>query len=136
MSLKLLPLQGWKSLVALNGFHSMLLGVKMLPLYQEVGYEEFFMLFKDMSPEQQEKILRQGVAFVQMKQDEVEAILSFVVDANGIPFSDNLRLLKPGAIVEGLIAVAMEFGRIEVGILSEDEKKKFPTSASTSDAPT
>lgn len=132
--MKVLPLQGYKSLRALNAFHTLLLGLKMLPVHLSTDYVTFFESFKTKSDEEKESAIRQAVAFVQLTYEEIEAMVSFVVDKNGVPYSSiNFKDLKPNEIFEIIVAVAMEVGRIKVELVSENEKKKSPTTPSTSD---
>ncbi len=125
MSRKVLPLKGYKSLKALNAFHTLLLGLKMLPAYIGVDYQEFYAAFKTKTEGQKETALREAAAFVQLSPDEVEAIISFATDKNGIKYSDvNASNLDPGEIFEIIVAVCMEIGRIKIELVSEEEKKK------------
>ena len=129
--MKLLPLTGYKSLRALNAFHSLLLGLKMLPINLDKDYVEFFASFKDKTDAEKEAALRQAVAFVQLSQDEVEALVSFGTDSNGIPYSSvNQKQLAPEELFDIIIAVCMEIGRIKIELVSEEEKKKSPITPS------
>lgn len=132
--MKVLPLVGYKSLRALNAFSSLLLGLKMLPIYLGLGYVEFYASFKDKSDEEKESDLRQALAFVQLSQEEVEALASFATDSNGIAYTPvNLKTIGAEELFEILIAVCMEIGRIKVELVSEEEKKKSLTSQSISE---
>ncbi len=127
MILKTLPLRGYKSLRALNGFHALLLGLKMLPAYIMEDYETFYASFKEKSEAEKEKLIREAALFVQLAQDEVEALISFACDKNGIAYSPvNLKNLGPGDLHEVIVAVCMEIGKIKIEIVSENEKKKLP----------
>lgn len=126
---KILPLTGYKSLRALNAFHALLLGLKMLPAYQAEGYESFYASFSERTDSDKEKLLREAAVFVQLQQDEVEALLSFATDKNGVPYSAvNLKNLNAGELHEIVVAVCMEIGRIKIDLVSEEEKKKSLTS--------
>lgn len=126
---QILPLTGYKSLRALNAFHALLLGLKMLPAYQAEGYESFYASFSERTDSDKEKLLREAAVFVQLQQDEVEALLSFATDKNGVPYSAvNLKNLNAGELHEIVVAVCMEIGRIKIDLVSEEEKKKSLTS--------
>lgn len=132
--MKLLPLVGYKSLRALNAFHSLLLGLKMLPIYLDLDYVSFFASFKEKTEEEKEDALRQAAAFVQLSQDEVEALVSFATDSNGVPYSSvNQKQLGAEELFEIIIAVCMEIGRIRIELVSEEEKKKSLTTQSISE---
>ncbi len=125
MTRKVLPLKGYKALRALNAFHALLLGLKMLPAYLGEPYEQFYAAFNLKTDSQKETFLREAVAFVQLAQDEVEALVSFATDKNGIPYSSvNAGNLAIDELHEIIVAVCMEIGRIKIGIVSEEEKKK------------
>lgn len=129
MNQKILPLVGYKSLRALNAFHALLLGLKMLPAYQAEGYESFYASFGEKTDAEKEKLLREAAVFVQLQQDEVEALITFATDKNGVPYSAvNLKNLNAGELHEIIVAVCMEIGRIKIDLVSEEEKKKSLTS--------
>jgi hypothetical protein len=127
--MNILELKGYKSLKALNAFHTLLLGLKMLPAYIQIPYEEFYENFRDMPEPEKEKYIREAAVFVQLEQNEVEALVSFATDSNGIPYTAvNLKNLGAKEIHEIIVAVCMEIGKIEVALLSEEEKKNFQIS--------
>ncbi len=120
-----LPLQGYASLRALNAFHALLLGLKMLPAYIGEPYEKFYEGFRTKTEGEKETLLREAVAFVQLSPEEVAALVSFCTDKNGIPFSAiNQKNLTPDEMFEVIVAVCMEIGKIKIDLVSEDEKKK------------
>lgn len=130
--MKVLPLVGYKSLRALNAFHTLLLGMKMLPVHIGESYESFFESFKAKTEAEKETMIREAAVFVQLTQEEVEALCSFCADKNGIPYrSENIGNLNAGQIHEIIVAVCMELGRIRVDILSEAEKKNSQLSRSS-----
>lgn len=123
--MKLLPLKGYKSLRALNAFHALLLGLKMLPAYREVAYEAFFAAFDQKSEADKEAMLREAVVFVQLERDEVEALVGFAADKHGVEYGPvNLGNLAPNQIHEIIVAVCMEIGRMKVSLVTPAEKKK------------
>lgn len=131
--IKTLPLKGYKSLRALNGFHALLLGLKMLPAYITEDYVSFYEGFKVRSEAEKEKLLREAILFVQLGQDEVEALISFAADPNGIPYSPvNMKNLSVDQLHEIIVAVCMEIGRIRIELVSEEEKKNSLGSQSMS----
>ncbi len=120
-----LPLKGYKSLRALNGFHALLLGLKMMPAFMGDSYESFHASFKEKSDADKETLLREAAVFVELQEDEVEALISFCADKNGVPYgATNLKNLKPDELHEIIVAVCMEIGRIKIDIVTEEEKKK------------
>lgn len=122
---KVLPLKGYKSLKALNAFNALLLGLKMLPEFLAIDYASFFDSFKEKTEGEKETLIRQAVAFVELDESEVLALVSFCCDANDVPYEPlNLSNLKPDELHEIIVSVCMEIGRIKIDLVSEDEKKK------------
>jgi hypothetical protein len=131
---KVLPLKGYKSLRALNAFHALLLGLKMLPAYSEQSYESFFESFNQKTEQEKETLIREAVVFVELAEDEVESLISFATDKNDIPYSQvNLRNLSPAEMHETIVAVCMEIGRIKIDLVSQTEKKNCPPVLSISE---
>ncbi len=133
MTLKVLPLEGYKALKAYNAFNALLLGLKMLPVYNHLSYEEFFASFADMTDDERERKLRQAVDFVGLAEDEIAALVSFVPDRNGIPYdATNSKRMPVADMHQAIVAVCMAIGRIKADLLTEAEKKSYRNSASTS----
>lgn len=122
--MKILEIKGYNSLRALNGFHALMLGVKMLPTYMALSYEEFFHNVSLMPLEDQEKIIREAVSFVELSLEEVEAFLSFACDPNGIPYKkENLKNLNPKEILEIIVLICLEIAKMNVDLVTTKEKK-------------
>lgn len=119
-----LPLKGYKSLRALNAFHALLLGLKMLPAHIGESYESFHASFKEKDDAQKETMIREAAVFVKLEEDEIEALISFCCDKNGVPYGPmNLKNLTAGELHEIIVAVCMEIGRIRIDLVTEAEKK-------------
>ncbi len=128
--MKTLELKGLRSLRALNAFNTLMLGLKMLPAYMGESYEEFLGRVEAMPPSDQEKMIREAAVLVPLDRDELEALLGFCCDANGIPFSaENIKGLGPRELHEGVVAVCMQIAKIKIDLVSDSEKKNFAASA-------
>jgi hypothetical protein len=122
--IQVLELKGYKSLRALNAFHALMLGLKMLPSYMGESYEEFFLRIQSMPPEDQKKMIREAALFVELQKEEVEALICFCADKNGVPYvSENLKGLAPDQILEIVIAVCFEISKIKIDFVTDTEKK-------------
>jgi hypothetical protein len=98
----------------------------MLPAYIGESYETFYEGFKTKTEAEKETFIREAVLFVQLQQDEVEALASFAADKNGVPYqAANMKSLSPEELFEIIVAVCMEIGRIKIDLISEEEKKKL-----------
>lgn len=124
MAIKVLELKGFKSYRALCAFHTLMLGLKMLPDYMNEGYEEFYDRLSKMPAEDQKKMIDEAVKLVPLDSEEVEALMSFACDNNGVPYSKvNIDNLNPLQINENLSAVCVEISKIKIDFVSESEKK-------------
>lgn len=121
---KVLPLVGYKSLRALNAFHMIMMGLKMVPIYSFIPYEEFYASFDEKSLEEKKTFLRNGLAMIELKEDEVEALLCFTTDSNGIPYGKtNMKNLDLKEIYECCLSVLIAISEIEIHFITESEKK-------------
>ncbi len=124
--MKVLELKGYKSLKALNVFHALMLGLKMLPAYQGETYENFFARVTVMPAADQEKLIREAALFVNLERDEVEALVCFVSDPNGIPYTaENVKNLGPDQLFEVIVQVCLAISKIKIDFVTETEKKKL-----------
>lgn len=124
MKIKTLELKGTNSYTAMQVFHKLMLGLKMLPAYGHLSYEQFYSMLDLLSPEEQERKIREAALFVNLEKDELESLVCFCADSNGVPFGPaNLKSLSPDQILELVVTASMEFAKIKVNFLSEAEKK-------------
>lgn len=122
--MQVLELKGFKSLRAMNAFHALMLGLKMLPDYAKLSYEDFFASIEKMDHESQLRMIKEAALFVELQKEEVEAIVCFVTDPNGVPYSaENVKNLGPKELVDIIVAVCGEIAKIKVDFVSENEKK-------------
>ncbi len=122
--IKVLELKGLKSLRALNAFNVLLLGLKMLPAYMGESYEDFLARVQAMPEKDQRMLLKEAALFVELEKDEVEALMGFVVDGNGVPFGpENIKNLGPDKLVEAIVEVCFQISKIKIDLVTENEKK-------------
>jgi hypothetical protein len=122
--IKVLPLKDFKSLRAFNAFHKLMLGLKMLPAYMEEPYEDFFSRVQKMNEADQIKLIREAALFVDLEKEELDALVCFSADKNGVPYtSENMKNLGPADFVEIIVAVCFEIAKIKVDFVSDSEKK-------------
>ncbi len=120
-----LPLEGYKSYKAYGSFHKLMMGLKCLPLYYGESYEDFFERIEAMPEKDQETMIREAALFVTLERDELDPVLSFCADANGVPYSaENIKNLSPGDIIEIIVAVAKQMAKIKINFVNEAEKKR------------
>lgn len=122
--MKVLELKGYKSLRALNVFHTLMLGLKMLPAYMGEAYEDFYDRISKMDAASQEKLIREAALFVEIQKEELEALITFCADANGVPYSsENMKNLGPKDLHEMIVAVCREIAKIKIDLVTDSEKK-------------
>lgn len=133
--IKVLTIEGLDCIHACQAFHKLMLGLKMLPAYGGYTYEEFFSMIDAMPEADQEKMVREAVAFVKLDADELMDVLKWAQDPNGVRYSkENTKSLKPKDIHEIITAVCMVIARDHrINFVSEDEKKNLKISPSTSE---
>ena len=121
---KLLPLQGLKSVHALCAFNALLFGLHCTPAHAAKSEEEFYGWFDNLSDEDKQKNIRYSVALCKLSEEEMLDLLAFCADANGIPFGrENLSAATPDYIVECIVAVCMAIANIKLKTVGENLKK-------------
>lgn len=122
--MRVLELKGYKSLRALNAYNTLMLGLKMLPQYMSESYEDFLNRIQELPIEDQKKLIKEAALFVELTKEEVEALVCFCADKNGVPFvSENLKSLNPSEIVDIIVSVCCEISKIKIDFVSSNEKK-------------
>lgn len=122
--MQVLELKGYKSLRAMNAFHALMLGLKMLPQYMGESYEDFFNRIQEMPENDQLKLIKEASLFVELQEEEVKSLICFCTDKNGVPYTgENLKSLKPNQLIDIIVAVCGEIAKIKIDFVSEKEKK-------------
>jgi len=129
-------LKGPKALKALNAYCALLWGLKMIPQYIQYDFEDFFAMIADFPDDQKRIVFKEAAMMVELQEDELKSLVSFVKDPNGVPYSaENINNLKPTDLLDIVVAVCMEISSWEIDLVSESEKKKSKSSQLTSDQP-
>jgi hypothetical protein len=122
--IKVLELKGYHSLRALNAFSALMLGIKMLPQYMGEDYDSFMDRVKEMPKEKQRELFKTAARHIELEKGEVEALLCFCTDPNGIPYkAENLGNLNPEKIVDIIVEVCLKIAEIKVDMVTDSEKK-------------
>lgn len=122
--MQVLPLKGLKSYFALQAYAKMLLGLKMLPMYGSMQFEEFYKMVENMPPADQERMIREGVFLGEITDEEILSLARFCADANGVPYcEENMKSMGPDQIFEIAITVCLEIAKIKPRLTTPDEKK-------------
>lgn len=130
--MRVYELRGYRSLRALNAFHTLMLGLKMLPSYITESYEDFFARIDAMDEEGKMKMIKEATLFVELAKEEVEALVGFCADANGVRYNgNNIDSIPLDQLQKIIVAVCYEVSKIQIDFLSEAEKKKYQPLAST-----
>lgn len=82
-----------------------------------------------MPESDQLKLIREAAMFVELTKEEVEAIVGFCADKNGVPYeAANLKNLDPKQLIEMIVAVCGEISKMKIDFVTPNEKKKSETS--------
>ncbi len=129
----ILELKGINSFYAAQAFYKLMLGLKMLPSYYAEPFEEFYARIDLMSEDDQEKIIREAVVFVNLDKSEILDLCQFASDSNGIPYREpQLKNMLPESIHEIIVSVSKEIAKShKIRLVSEDEKKNSKISQLT-----
>lgn len=128
--MKVAELKGIESYRALNVFHKLMLGLKMLPSYFHLPYADFYEGIAAGTDESKEKIIREAALFVDLEPGEIETLACFCFDTNGVRYGKpSLKHLGPDQIFEIIVSVCVEISKITIDFVTEPEKKNLKTSA-------
>ncbi len=128
--MKVLEFKGTESLAALNSFMVLVIGLKMQPAHIPKDFDQFLEELSEMSDEKRERLLRHAASIVPLSPEEVLAMARFCTDKNGIPFqAASLKRMDPKELITVIVTVAMELSKIQVHMVSEEEKKNSDDTA-------
>lgn len=132
--MRVLTIKGTASFQALTVMQALIYGYWLVPgLSGDKTWKEFREGYYDYSDDEKEHILRNAVGFVKVSPEEIETMLSFIPDKNGIPLcAASIKNLDLGQAFEMMIAVLMEMSKIRISFISESEKKNYQRSQSIS----
>jgi hypothetical protein len=86
--------------------------------------EEFLSMIEEMPVADRKKIVREAVLVVTLERDEINSLMKFAADTNGVPFTqENTAKLSPKEFIEILDAVVQEIAAMEINFLTSAEKK-------------
>lgn len=123
-AVKVLPLVGLKSLRLINVYQALMIGYCMVPRYAKEDIHGFLEQLKQGPERELENVIRTAASVVELDGNEIEAVVSFAADPNGIPYGKaNVGNLGPGDLHEIIVAVMMEVTRIKVDLVTPEEKK-------------
>lgn len=122
--MKVRELKGYAGIRAMWAYHSLMLGLKMLPAYMGETYEDFLGRVEKMPAESKIKLIREAALFVQLQKEEIDALVCFCEDPNGVPYTEhNVKNLSPAELMECIVCVAFQVSKIKIDMISEAEKK-------------
>ena len=87
-------------------------------------YDSFMDRVKEMPKEKQRELFKTAARHIELEKGEVEALLCFCTDPNGIPYkAENLGNLNPEKIVDIIVEVCLKIAEIKVDMVTDSEKK-------------
>lgn len=133
MSSKVTDLIGLKGWNAYSVFQRLMIGVKMLPFYDQMSYEEFYNYLDELPPQEQLKYIKQALLLVKMEGSEVLTLIECCSDPNGIAYGEaHLKSMPLDKMFDLMVEACVELSKIKINFISEDEKKKLRRFPSTS----
>lgn len=96
----------------------------MLPMYMGESYETFYGRLQEMSESEQGKMIREAALFVNLSKEEVDALVGFCCDKNGVPYeASNIKNLSPDQLIDVIVAVSQEIIKIKIDLVTDEQKK-------------
>lgn len=78
----------------------------------------------EMPDEDKKKLITEAALLVNLEKEEVEAMVCFCKDKNGVPYSaENMKSLSPAELVEVIVSVAFEITKFKIDFVTGSEKK-------------
>ncbi len=117
-------LRGLKSVWALNAYSTLVYGLATEQACLGQDYETTAAKFEALPLAEKEKQLRHALQIVNLQKEDMQNLLAFVVDGNGIPYDQkNLDKLEPSEIIEAMLAVCVKLADMRPFICPEEVKK-------------
>jgi hypothetical protein len=123
-------IKGLKSVRPFQVTSVLSLGLLMLPVNMNKLFDVWHEDLVNLPPEDQRKMVEQAVRFVELKEEEIAAMVSFCKDANGVPIDkSNVGNFKPNELLDMIVAVCLEVLKIDVFFCQKTDLIKSPTIA-------
>lgn len=128
--IKTKELRGLQSVWALNAYSTLVYGLATEQACLGQDYETSTAKFEALPLADKEKQLRHALQIVNLSKDDMQNLLAFALDVNGIPYSQkNVDKLPPMELVEAMLAVCLELAQLRPQICPEDAKKNLNPAA-------
>lgn len=110
-------IKGIKGLYAFKALQTLLLSFYLLPEFktEKESYDDFLRRFSDMPEEEKRSVLNKSLYFAGIDTKEIEALICFAKDTNGIPYGKhNINNLSIEQMFEIIVDVCLAVARIKV----------------------
>ncbi len=110
-------IKGIKGLYAFKALQTLLLSYFLLPEFKEPNekYDDFLKRFSEMDDSQRKEVLQKSLYFAGIEPAEIEALICFATDNNGVPYCrNNINNLSIEQLFSIIIDVCLEVARIKV----------------------
>lgn len=130
MSVKVKELRGLESVWALNAYHTLVRGLAIEQACMGQEMDVTFAKFEALDAAGKERELRRAFSLVNLPEEDMQNLLLFALDANGIPYGKRtLKNIGPADLIEAMVAVCLEIAKITPRVCPEDVKKNCPAAA-------
>ena len=110
-------IKGIKGLYAFKALQTLLLSYFLLPEFkiQNEKYDDFLRRFSEMDDGEKKEVLNKALYFAGIEPAEIEALICFASDSNGVPYcKNNINNLSVEQLFNLIIDVCLEVSKIKV----------------------
>lgn len=122
--MKIKELKGYPSIRAYAVYQRILLGLLSIPAVLGIAPQDFIDGFEDKPRDERRILLIKACAVMDLSDDEIDSLLYFAVDNNGVALSRiNTAALGPKELTEVIVEVCLMASDAKVHSLTKDQKK-------------
>lgn len=108
-------LKGIKSVRVMQITSMLMLGLLMLPINMNKKFDDFYSEILEYDEAAQRKVLEDAIRFVELKDEELLAVMGFCKDANGVQIDkSNIGNYNPAEIMDMVVEVCLQVFKIDV----------------------
>lgn len=123
-SIRVKELRGYESVWALNAYYLLVFGLGSEQAVLGQDYDTTAANFEALPEHKKETQLRHALQIVNLSAADMQNLLFFALDANGIPYAQKKpEQLGPEELVEAMLAVCLAISRITPRTCPTDAKK-------------
>lgn len=123
-------LKGIRSVRVMQITSMLMLGLLMLPINMNKKFDDFYTEILEYDESAQRKVLEDAIRFVELKDEELLAVMGFCKDANGLQIDKtNISNYNPAEIMDMVVEVCLQVFKIDVFFCQKTASIKSPITA-------